>query len=127
MIKTISFIILVLVLSTFAYSTELKINKKISYPYKATEEKTKRIEIETKKITLGMSGSEVIGILGEPDETHPLYEPKIKQPTQIGYTHWYLIQRLKENGSVIEKQEKAVRITYDLDWTVIGINLLGLR
>jgi hypothetical protein len=34
-----------------------------------------------------MTQDEVIGILGEPDERNPLYEPKVWGPKEIGYTY----------------------------------------
>lgn len=63
--------------------------------------------------------------MGAPDETSPLYEPKTYKPKQIGHNHWYLIQRKAEKGSVVEKDEKLVRICYDLNWKVIHVDHWG--
>ena len=125
MIRLIFGIILLTLFSSFSYSSELVINKSINYPYRATTDRAETISSEYKKINIGMSAKETIEILGTPDLTKPLIEAKIKNANQIGFTHWYLIQRLQENGSVNEKQEKLVRVSYDLNWKVIAIDNWG--
>jgi hypothetical protein len=127
MIKIISIIAVLICLNTISFANDLVINKNITYPFKASEERVKVIESEYKRITPGVSATEVIKLLGKPDETHPLFEPKIKNPNQIGFTHWYLIQRLKEVGSMNEKQEKLVRISYDLNWNVTAVDHWGFK
>ena len=112
---------------THANAGDLIINKEIQYPYKATEARAETIKSRYKSITKGMPASKVIEILGEPDQTHTLYEPKIKTASQIGFTHWYLMQRLQKNGSADEKQEKLVRIAYDLNWKTIAIDHWGFE
>ena len=74
-----------------------------------------------------MSVKQVIGILKEPDETNPTFEPKIWKPKQIGYTYWYLIQRKVKNGSVVEKDEILVRVAFDLNWVVTGVDHWGFE
>ena len=113
---------LLFIFNTPLHADELIINKKNSYPYRAIENRANTIRSEHKRINLKMSASRVIEILGEPDETLPLFEPKLKNPKQIGFTYWYLIQRLQNNGSVNEKNEKVVRISFDLNWTVTALD-----
>ena len=72
-----------------------------------------------------MSPRQVQSLLGEPDEIRPLYEPKIWNAKQIGYTHWFLIQRRTDKGSEDAKDEKLVRISYDLNWKVLRIDHWG--
>ena len=108
-------------------ANELIINKNIQYPYVASPARANKIKSEYKKVMVGMDAKEVIGILGQPDETHPLYEPKIYKPNQIGFTHLYLIQRMKENGSVDEKKEILVRVSYDLQWQVKALHHWGFN
>lgn len=94
----------------------------IEYPYHATPERRLAIVEGYKKIVLGMNTEEVEAIIGKPDEIRSLYEPMIKAPEQIGFTYWYIIQRIKESGSVSEKDEKLVRVSFDLDGTVIRVD-----
>ena len=72
-----------------------------------------------------MTLQQVKRILGDPDEIRPLYELEIYKPKQIGYTHWYLIQRKIVKGSQNERDEKLVRVSYDLNWTVTHIDHWG--
>jgi len=110
-----------------SHANELIINQNIQYPYAASPARANKITSEYKKVMVGMDAKEVIGLLGQPDETHPLYEPKIYKPNQIGFTHWYLIQRMKENGSVNEKKEILVRVSYDLQWQVKALDHWGFN
>lgn len=125
MFKALPFIILFIFLNAVSFANEFVINKIISYPYKASTDKANKIKTEYKKVSLGMSATEVVDMLGKPDETRPLFEPIINNGKQIGFTHWYLIQRLKKDGPVNEKQEKLVRISYNQNWTVIAIDHWG--
>ena len=94
----------------------------IKYPYFATPERVESIEVGYKKIKIGMDINEVKVILGEPDEIKDLYEPKIKKAKKIGFTYWYLIQRIKSVGSQNERNEKLVRVSFDLNGEVIGVD-----
>lgn len=125
MIKNFISIIFLLYTSVFCYASELIINKNIKYPYIATPARAEKIKNEYKNIIVGMSAEQVLGVLNLPDRTHPLYEPKIYKPDQIGYTHWYLIQQMKEFGSVKEKKEILVRVSYNLNWIVIKLDDWG--
>ena len=108
-----------------ASSLLLAQDKTISYTYYASNQRATRIKNNYLKVETGMTLQQVKAILGEPDETLPLYEPKIKNPKQIGHTAWYLIQRKTDNGSVNDKDEKLVRLSYDLNWKVSGIDHWG--
>ena len=98
------------------------IASEIKYPYFATPERTESIEGGYKKIKTGMAVNEVKVILGEPDEIKDLYEPKIKTRKIIGFTYWYLIQRMKSTGSQNERNEKLVRISFNLNGEVTGVD-----
>jgi uncharacterized protein YuzE len=94
----------------------------IVYPYYATAERAKTIESGYTKIKEGLSARAVVSIMGKPDEIHELNEPKIKNGKIIGFTYWYLIQRIKANSSQIEKNEKLVRVSFDLNGKVTGVD-----
>jgi hypothetical protein len=100
---------------------------KLKYPYIAPLEKANYIKENYKKISIGQSISKVETILGKPDEISPLYEPIIKNGKIIGKSYWYFIQKLKENGSVNERQEKLVRITFNLNGKVISVDAWGFE
>ncbi|MGA2526168.1 MAG: hypothetical protein ABSF79_06075 [Smithellaceae bacterium] len=99
--------------------------KHIKYPYYASKERTDQIKNNYKKVQKGMNPQQVKLLLGKPDESTALYEPKIWNTKQIGYTHWFIIQRKCENGSVKEKDEKLVGIRYDLQWKVTVVDHWG--
>jgi hypothetical protein len=61
----------------------------------------------------------------KPDEIKKLYEPKIVNPKIIEQTYWYIIRRDKATGSVKEKNEKALRISFDLKGNVTQVTTLG--
>ena len=100
-------------------------SKHIKYPYYASKERTDQIKNNYKKVQKDMSPQQVKSLLGEPDETTLLYEPKIWNAKQTGYTRWFIIQRKCENGSVKEKDEKLVGVRYDLQWKVTDVDHWG--
>ena len=97
----------------------------IEYPYIASPERAYKIRTQFINLWEGMNSSEVKEIMGYPDEIKDLYEPKITDAKKKGYTYWYLIQRKVEHGSVLEKDEKLVRITFDLRDRVIKVDHWG--
>ncbi len=97
------------------------------YPYIASKQRTSQIKENYRKIKIGMNKGEVRTILGEPDEILPLYEPIKMNPGQIGSTYWYLIQRMSGRGSVAGKDEKLVRISFNLNEKVTGVDHWGFE
>lgn len=97
-----------------------------TYPHIANSEQTAKIKNGYRQVANGMLLSEVVAILGEPDEIRPLYEPNIKSGKLIGYTHWYVIRRLEKSGSFDKKGESVVRVSYDLVNRVTTIDHWGL-
>jgi hypothetical protein len=69
-----------------------------------------------------MAVAEVKAILGNPDLTRPLYEPKIKKPRRIGTTYWYLIEK---NGPDSEAGDRLVRVSLDLHQRVMKVDHWG--
>ena len=94
----------------------------IEYPYHATPEREQAILEGFTMVQPGMSIVQVKDILGEPDEVRDLYEPNKTATDPIGFTYWYLIQRLKESGSQAEKGEKLVRVSFGLNGKVSGVD-----
>ena len=97
-----------------------------THPFVAPPERAAAIRSNHTKVTVGMTPGEVAAVLGEPDEIRPLYEPIIKNPTLIGYTQSYVIRRLVENGSVNERQESIVRVSFDNNDRVTRVSSWGL-
>ena len=85
------------------------------YPYHAPPERRAAIIEGTKRIQVGMSATEVLRIMGCPDEINDTYEPRIKAARKIGHSYVYLLQRLRENGSENDKDEKLIRLHFGLD------------
>ncbi|MDH5218269.1 MAG: DUF3862 domain-containing protein [Gammaproteobacteria bacterium] len=98
------------------------ISSEIQHPYFASPERVKTIQEGYKKIKTGMDINQVKEILGEPDEIKDLYEPKIKTSKIVGFTYWYLIQRIKSTGGQNERNEKLVRISFELNGAVIRVD-----
>lgn len=97
-----------------------------TYPFIATLERAEIIRRGLANVSVGMSSAEVATVLGEPDEIYPLYVPRHKHGKVVGYTQWYVIQRLAKNGSVDQKQESLLRLSFDLDGKVSKIDSWGL-
>ena len=110
-------LIVAIALSTNSTYAESSVAEKLikTYPYYASKQKSSRIKGNYTKIQKGMTSKQVQQLLGEPDEIRPLSEPNILDPKQIGYTHWYLIQRKTDTGSQNDGDEKLVRVSCDLN------------
>jgi hypothetical protein len=97
-----------------------------AYPFFASPERALSIRTNFGRISAGMSRSDVASLLGEPDEVRIAYEPTIKRAKIVGYTYWYVIRRLRRDGSVVEKQEALVRVLFGLDDRVAKVDAWGL-
>lgn len=97
-----------------------------TYPHIAGPERSAAIRAGYVRIKPGMSSADVRDILGEPDEVRPLYAPMAKHPKTIGQTCWYVLRRLAEHGSQSERQESAVRVSFDLQGAVSAVDAWGL-
>lgn len=102
---------------------------KIQYPYKASQEKEKMILTNMKKLTKGMPFEEVTKILGQPDEKTYIYlsEEDIKSNKPVSYCCIYLIQRNNEKGSMLERNEKLLRIHFDNSNLIIRTEKVGIK
>lgn len=98
-----------------------------TYPFVAARARAAEIVSGFPKVKAGMLPFEVRAILGEPDEVHILYEPRIKKPKTIGCTRWYIVRRLVQSGSVNDKKEALVRVSFDLDRRVFHVDHWGLE
>lgn len=98
-----------------------------AYPHITGPERSAAIRAGYAKIKPGMSSAEVRAVLGEPDEVRPLYAPMAKKPDAIGQTCWYVLRRLAAHGSQRERQESVVRVSFDLDDVVTGVDVWGLE
>ncbi len=88
--------------------------KQIRYPYHASAERKEAIIKGLSHVKVGMSIEETVRVLGEADEITPLFEPDPIWGKQIGYSYWYLVQRLVESGSVEARAEKLLVLRTDL-------------
>lgn len=105
---------------------QIQMKEIATYPYIATPARAAAIRAGLPAVTVGMAPADVVAILGEPDEIRPLYAPSAKNGRIVGYTHWYVIQRLAGHGSANEKRESLVRVSFALDDRVSGIDAWGL-
>jgi len=95
------------------------------YPYFASNERSELIINGYTKVLIGDSEEVALKKLANPDEIRELYEAKIYKPKVIGKTYWYILQRISSSGSVNEKKEKLVRITFDLQNKVTHVDHWG--
>lgn len=93
----------------------------VAYPFTASAARAAAIKGKFKLVVVGMTPAEVTAILGEPDEVRSLYAPMVKNSNPTGHSYWYVIRRMVSNGSVNDKQEAAVRISFDLQGRVTNI------
>jgi hypothetical protein len=98
-----------------------------TYPLVAARARAVEIVSGLPRVKVGMLLSEVRAILGEPDEVHNLYEPRIHSPKTIGCTRWYIVRRLVRSGSVNEKNEALVRVSFDSDGRVSHVDHWGIE
>jgi len=101
------------------------VRAEMNYPYIATSERATLIKNEYKNIKEGDTKRSVVLIMNEPDEIHELYEPIKYKPKVIGKTYWYIVQRISNTGSVNEKKEVIVRVSFDLNDTVTKVDRWG--
>jgi hypothetical protein len=93
-----------------------------AYPFVAPPERAAAITANYTKIKNGITADQVESVLGVPDEVRPLYEPKLKNGKAIGYTYWYVLRRAREKGSVKEKDESLVRVSFDTNGKVTRVD-----
>ena len=98
----------------------------LTYPYVASPERQEQIRTGMTNVTQGMSPSDVEAILGKPDEVRKLYG-RIKQAEPVGYTWWFIVQRKAESGSVNDKAEKLVRVSFTLNDRVTRVDATGME
>jgi hypothetical protein len=70
----------------------------------------------------GMTLGEVEQLTGKPDEVRPFFEPVMKNPKQLGTTHWYIIEGRTEELA----NSKAVRVSFDIEDRVTSVERLGV-
>ena len=122
--KTLLFAVSMVVFSTtWAVEEARFVEKSIeAYPFVALRERAVTITTNYTKIKKGMSANQVESVLGVPDEVRSLYEPKLTSGKHIGYTYWYVLRRVKKNGSVKEKDESLIRVSFDTNGKVTHID-----
>lgn len=74
------------------------------------------------RIDVGMSQKEVCQILGQPDQSHPLFEPKKHNPRQIGAS-WFYMKEPKPNS---ERGESEIVVRFNMTGAVTGVDSWGL-
>lgn len=114
-----------MVFLAFILSLHVSAETIVKYPYYASPERSLLITTNYTEIKTGDSIDKVLKKLPSPDEVHDLYEPKVFRPNIIGKTYWYIIQRKAESGSVNEKDEKLVRVSFNLQEIVTKIDHWG--
>jgi outer membrane protein assembly factor BamE (lipoprotein component of BamABCDE complex) len=101
----------------------------IVYPYRAAPAREKAIKEGLRKIVVGMPKSEVLKIMGEPDEINKIYNTldSMKNGHATGYVYVYLIQRKKKLGSFVERQEILVKLRFNLNDVLSSIEKEGFK
>lgn len=101
----------------------------INYPYYASEQRSKAILDGVRKLVIGMPRSEAVKIMGEPDEVTKTYQTldSMQKGQSSGYSYVYLLQRRKELGSIVERQEKLYKLNFNLNDVLLKIESEGLK
>ena len=111
---------LILAFACAVFGLEGCINKpekkegKISYPYFASVHRKKEILDGVKRLHVGMHVNQVRKIMGVPDEINDTFR-FIKNGKEIGFSYQYLLQKKEEYGSVIERDEKLIKLMFGND------------
>ena len=100
--------------------------RSLTYPYVAPPERQAEIVSGMDKIKTGMTPAKVEAILGKTDLVHDLFNRGMKDSSPIGYTWWYILQRKTDTGSFAEREEKLVRVSFDLRDTVTKVDFWGI-
>jgi hypothetical protein len=98
----------------------------LAYPYVASRERQAEILNGMDRIKTGMTPSEVKATLGKTDFVYDLFNRGMKDSSPIGYTWWYILQRKTDTGSFAEREEKLVRVSFDLEDTVTKVDFWGI-
>jgi len=124
--KLASIVFLIITLAAYEISaSEIVEHRPISYPYVASVERSERIKNSYEKIQAGMTPEQVKQLIGEPDQTRPMWDRNIFKAKQVGYFHWFIIQRKSDKGSQNDRGEKLVQVSYDLNWRVFRVDHWG--
>jgi len=99
----------------------------IEYPFEAPKVRRELIAKHVDTIKAGMSSKAVIELIGQPDETTPLYEPKIENPRQIGSTIWYILSQRQKDGSENDKKKIAIAVRLDLQGIVSRVDRINYK
>ena len=100
--------------------------RSLTYPYVTPPERQAEIVSGMDKIKTGMTPAKVEAILGKTDLVHDLFNRGMKDSSPIGYTWWYILQRKTDTGSFAEREEKLVRVSFDLRDTVTKVDFWGI-
>lgn len=96
------------------------------YPYAASPEKASQIRRGYARIMPGMTVRDVKAILGEPDEVNLVMRvPTDKAHSVTGHAYWYVLHRKVASGSVLERDEALVRVTFSLEGQVTKVDHWG--
>ncbi|MDW5290715.1 hypothetical protein [Formosa sp. PL04] len=88
--------------------------KDIKYPYQASEERKTTILNNMNTLEKGMTKGQVIELMTLPDDANLTYNfKKTKSDNVIGFSLAYILRKNIESGSVLEKNEKLLRIHFD--------------
>ena len=101
----------------------------IKYPYYASEQRKTTILNGVKRLVVGMPRAEVVKIMGEPDEITKTYQTlgAMKKGQASGYSYVYLIQRKQELGSIVERQEKLYKLSFNLTDVLLRVESDGIQ
>lgn len=101
----------------------------MKYPYYATEQRKATIFAGIKRLVIGMPRAEVVKIMGEPDEITKTYQTleAMQKGQSSGYSYVYLIQRKQELGSIVERQEKLYKLSFNLNDILMRVESDGMQ
>ena len=98
----------------------------IVYPYEAPKVRRDLIVKHLVTIKAGMTSTAIVDLIGQADDKTPLYEPKIKNPRQIGSTMWYILSQRQKDGSENDKRRVAIAVRLDLHGIVSRVDRINL-
>lgn len=87
----------------------------IKTPYTASKARAEFIKNNITRIHKGMKQKDVTAIMGAPDEERKVFNSieAMNSDKPVAYCQIYLIQRLNNSGSYLEKKEKCFKVFLD--------------
>ena len=95
------------------------------YPFKVDEKRKSEIIKSYSSLEIGMNKAHVLDLFGKPNAIKNIYNP-FQMDEQTGDSFIYVIRKDSNEGSELVKNEKNVRVFFDLNGSVVAAKAKGM-